>query len=534
MKAGEIAHSVTRGAFYLTLEKAAALFSGVAYFALLLRWLGPTKYGIITLALSFTGLATMATGNFEVFLERYAAEYEAHGRLRTLLRAHHLALGLKLALGLLATIALVALTPLLAVQFKTPELRFLLPLLAPIVAFDGFATTGRATLYGLQRFRWVSGIALLFHIAKTIMVGLLWGALQGLPQLAIGLTVLTLAQGLASTIVPLWMLRRAEDPEHAPAPARAPADRTRPQLLRAMMGYCVPLLGARVTFLSGQNLGKIVLGKLFDISQLGYFSFAFQTVERFVELLYTLPSSLLPSLTQLVARDERQRLSAVVDQALRLISVAACALSFALFVFAPELTVVVGSRMFIPAIPLVRILALVPVARTAQQPLTMVFQAMRLPGTVLRLAVLKFVTEFGSYFALLPLLGIHGAAWANLAGAVVSYVGALWVLGRLLPEPGGPGGRVATAVRAAALLTVLLAVALLCDGRLSHALSLAIRVLLVPVGLLAVFALGLVVRQDLDKLAAIQLRWTPLRRVRDGFVAGASRIERAVAAGRAS
>ena len=223
MKAGEIAHSVTRGAFYLTLEKAAALFSGVAYFALLLRWLGPTKYGIITLALSFTGLATMATGNFEVFLERYAAEYEAHGRLRTLLRAHHLALGLKLALGLLATIALVALTPLLAVQFKTPELRFLLPLLAPIVAFDGFATTGRATLYGLQRFRWVSGIALLFHIAKTIMVGSLWGALQGLPQLAIGLTVLTLAQGLASTIVPLWMLRRAEDPEHAPAPARAAA-----------------------------------------------------------------------------------------------------------------------------------------------------------------------------------------------------------------------------------------------------------------------------------------------------------------------
>ena len=35
MKPGEIAHSVTRGAFYLALEKAAALLSGIAYFALL-------------------------------------------------------------------------------------------------------------------------------------------------------------------------------------------------------------------------------------------------------------------------------------------------------------------------------------------------------------------------------------------------------------------------------------------------------------------------------------------------------------------
>ena len=66
MKEREIAHSVTRGAFYLSIEKASALLSGMAYFALLLRWLGPTKYGIMTLALSFVGLATMATANFEM------------------------------------------------------------------------------------------------------------------------------------------------------------------------------------------------------------------------------------------------------------------------------------------------------------------------------------------------------------------------------------------------------------------------------------------------------------------------------------
>src|SRR5262249_1659235 len=217
-------------------------------------------------------------------------------------------------------------------------------------AFDGFSTTGRATLYGLQRFRWVSAISVLFHIAKTVMVGLLWFERQGLPQLAVGLTALTLAQGVASTAVPLWMLRRAEDrPGEHPAPGLK-------ALLRSMAGYCTPLLGARITFMSGQNLGKIVLAKLFDIAQLGLFSFAFQTVERFVELASTVASSLLPSLTRLVARGERERLNAVFDQAHRLVSVVACALSFGLFVYAREITLLVGSPLFERAIPLVRVL----------------------------------------------------------------------------------------------------------------------------------------------------------------------------------
>jgi O-antigen/teichoic acid export membrane protein len=243
------------------------------------------------------------------------------------------------------------------------------------------------------------------------------------------------------------------------------------------------------------------------------------------------PASLLPSLTQLVARGERGRLQSVLDQSLRLISVAACALSFGLFVFAREITLFVGSPMFEPAIPLVRILALVPVARTAQQPLTMLFQAMRLPGTVLRLAILKFVTEFGSYFALLPAFGMFGAAWANLAGAVVSYLAALVVVARLFPDRAGAAARAATAVRASGLLATLLLMGVMFDWKLGHSMSLALRLLLAPAGLLAVFALGLILRQDLDKLAAIQLRWGPLRAVRDVLVHAAGRFASVVEPG---
>ena len=523
MTRGEIARSITRGVFYLAVEKAAALFSGIVYFALLLRWLGPTKYGIITLALSFVGLASMATGNLELYLERFAAEFEAQGRLRTLRHAYRLALGAKLLLGAVATAVLLVLAPHLAHGFTTPELASLLPPLALIVACDGLATTGRAMLYGLQQFRWISVISVAFHIAKTAMVGTLWWLRQGLPELALGLAVLTAVQGLVSTAIPTWMLRRARDPESAPDGERG--------TLRSMAAYCTPLLGARVTFLSGQNLSKIVLGKLFDIALLGYFSFAFQTVERFVELAFTLPSALLPSLTQLVARDELARLRVIFDQAFRLIQVVACALSFGLFVFAPEVTRWVGSPLFAPAVPLLRIMALVPFARIAQQPLHMLFQALRQPGTVLALALTKFAVEFGCYFALVPTLRLAGAGWANLAGATVAFTAAHFALRRVLPD--GAGERARATLLSLALLAPFLAIALLSEAMLGGTAALVTKLALVPLALIAAFALSLVTRDDLAIFAAVPLGAGWMRAARDAVVAAGDRLARAVAVRRA-
>jgi O-antigen/teichoic acid export membrane protein len=519
MKRGEIAVHVSRGAFYLSLERIVGILSGVVYFALLLRWLGPTKYGILTLALSFTGIATLATGNFEVFLERYAAEYNAHGRLRTLLRAHHLALALKVGLGLIVAVGLISAAPLVAHLFKTPELAGLLPVFTLLVAFDGLSTTGRATLFGLQQYRAIFVVAFVFHVLKTVLVGALWLARTGLTELAIGLVIVTFLQGVAMTVVPTWMLRGARD-EVLPGSANS----TEPRLLRTMAAYSFPLLGARATFLTGQNLGKIILGKLYEPWLLGYFAFAFQITERFIELTQTAPTALLPSLTHLVSKDERERMRQIFDQALRLIQVGAGVLSFLVFAFAREITLLVGSPLFEPAIPLVRVMALVPLARAAQQPLTMLFQAMRKPGTVLRLALLKFVGEFGMYPLLLPVFGILGAALANVIGAVVSYIAALWLLSRTMPE--GARERASASVRSVLVLAPFLGFALLASTWLHGPLSLILRLALMPLGLLAVFALGLVNRYDLVKLGSIPLRAGAMCRTRDAIVGSADSLAR--------
>lgn len=524
MKRGEIARHVSRGAFFLAVEKVAALLSGMLYFALMLRWLGPTNYGILTLALAVTGFASVLTGNFEVFLERYAAEYQARRRYDLLFRAHGLAVGLKVVLGLLASGVVVVAIPILVHQFEVPALAVLLPILVFTVASDGLYTTGRSLLFGLQRFEWVSGLSLLFHISKTVLVGMLWWAQQGLVAMAVGLAVLTVAQALLFSLVALLLAHQTANEPATSEPAPPGPDDDRP-LWRQMMGYCLPLLGARAAFLSGQNLGKLLLAKVLDPTQLGYFTFAFQTIERFVELVYALPSALLPSLTHLVARAERERLGYIFDQAFRLVQVAACAVAWCVFAFSPELTLWVGSPLFLPSLAMLQVLALVPIARTAQQPLTMLFQATRRPGLVLTLAMVKLGVEMTCYVLVVPRLGGLGAAYANLAGAVFSYLAALAFSATLLPETAW--SRAGTLARAL-LLTVpmLIAAAFVMYEWPSGVGSLFARVVLVVPATVSLFALGLLTRYDLEKLSALDLRSTVLRRIRDAVVAAIDPLAR--------
>jgi O-antigen/teichoic acid export membrane protein len=525
MKRGEIAQHVTRGAFFLAVEKTAALLSGMLYFALMLRWLGPTNYGMLTLALAIVGLATISTGNLEAFLERYAAEYQAHRRFDLLSRAHVLAVGIKFGLGVLASLALLALTPTLARQFAMPELAVLVPILTWMVATDGLQTTGRSLLFGLQRYEWVSGLSLAFHVGKTLLVGFLWWRQQGLVSLAIGLSVLAVLQALCYSLAAGVLVHRSALRMRAGeggAPAEAPEGRS---LLSQMLRYCLPLLGARAAFLSGQNLGKVLLAKVLDAAQLGYFTFAFQTIERFVELVYALPSTLLPSLTHLFAREERERLGYVFDQAFRLVQVAACVLAWTLFAFAPEITLWVGSPLFLPSIGMLHVLALVPIARTAQQPLTMLFQATRRPGIVLTLAAVKLGVELACYLAIVPRWGGMGAALANLAGAVASYALALVFTATILPET--TNSRTGVVVRALAVTVPMLFLAwlLLAPGTM-HPLSLLARGLLVLPAVFSLFALRLVTRYDLEKLSGLRIRQTIPRRLRDGVVRAADPLAR--------
>jgi len=508
--------NVSKGSFFLTIESMAAVVSGLLYSFVSLRWLGPSWFGVLSLALSVVGLASVFTGNFELYLERHAAEYDARGQHVRLVRVHLWALAIKAVLGLLAGWAVYALLPWIATQYHGfLKLDVLVKVLLATVVFDGFSTTGRATLYGLQQYGWIAGLAVLQHTLKLGFVVWLATTSHGPTALALALSGLAIMNGFLSTGIAVsiaWGRARVA----AASGTDRSADESAGSILSDMFRYCLPLLGARAAFISGQNLSRVVLGKFFAADALGLFSFAFQTVERFVGLVYAVPSSLLPSLTQLVARGEEDRLRRLLDKGFRLVATLACALSFCLFVFAEEITRVVGGHRYLPAVGLLRILALVPWVRTAQQPLTMGFYALRRTGMVLGLAVAKFLTEMSSYFILIPLVGLAGAAWANLLGAVAAFFGALGCMRAALPGPAHHRGAV---IAKTGFLVALGAASALClaatslDWRVVFAVKAAF---LLPALIVGVATLDLVTDDDLSRAEAMEIDSPWKLALRDG------------------
>ncbi len=519
--------NVGRGSFYLTLESLTVVISGLLYSVVVLRWLGPGWFGILSLALSLVGLASVATGNFELYLERHAAEFETRGQHLRLLRAHLWALALKAVLGFLAGWLLLRLAPWIEAQYGFEKLGLLVSLLVSLVVFDGFGATGRATLYGLQQYTWIASLALLQHVLKLAVVVVLWQTGRGPTSLALTISALAVLHGaLAGGVAFALAWRRA-------VATRADGTDTSPEepasaILADIFRYCLPLLGARAAFISGQNLSRVVLGKFFPAEALGLFSFAFQTVERFVGLVYAIPSSLLPSLTQLVAKGEPERLRRLLDKSFRLVATLACALSFFVFVFAEEITHLLGGERYLPAVGLLRVLAIVPWVRTAHQPLTMGFYALRKTGTVLALAIAKFLTEMGSYFLLIPVLGLAGAAWANLAGAVIAFAGAHAAMGGHLADAGRHRRTVMMKTGLIVLVGAVTALGLhglTWDWRLLFGLKL---VLYVPAFGFAVVLLDLVTRDDLARAQAVELRVPWMSAVRDQAVGLALAADRAI------
>lgn len=520
---GEVARNVTRGAFFLGLERAIGSLSTIVYSAVIARWLGPGQYGVFTLAFSVITLATGLAGNSDAYLERYAAEYQVRDRLRTLARAFGSALAFKVVLGAVASVVIVVLAPRLANGYHIAELAWLLPYLIAFILSDGFSTTGRAVLFGLQRFESVSGLSLIFNLGRVAIAWFLWREGHTVKALAIGLSGLAVLQAFAFWVMAVFVLARLRASRPAEAGPEAPVE---PHLGRQMLFYCAPLYAANLSFLSGQNISKLVLGLVLTPAQLGFFSFAFNAVERLVEVAYALPRALLPSLTQIVARGDREQLHYVFGQAFRLVQVVAALVSLGLFVFAREIVFLLGGPMFQQAVPLLRILALVPIVRTAHQPLSMLFQASRRPGFVLSLALVKLITEVLGWLVLvlaLP-LGAAGACWANVSGAVAAFGGALLLAGVLLPE--GAADRRSALWRSLVLVLPLELAALAADLWLAPRAAFAVRVLLVPAALIGLFPLALVVRYDLEKIASLPLPAGPAARLRDGGVAFAGALIR--------
>ena len=297
-----------------------------------------------------------------------------------------------------------------------------MPALAPLIFLEGATLVLRYTLFGLQRFRLIWLVALGNNLLKLAVVFTLWQLGEGVVALVAGIVAVQCV-----TIVGLGILVLRALPKRSGDAADVPT-------YRRIWSYVIPLFGARIFFLSGQHLNRLILGALLPAHQLGLVSFALMTIERFIGLAAAVANSLLPALSRLRGEGRDASIEQVVNEGYRLVTALAVVLMTAIICLARETVLITGGNDFIAAILPLQILALVPLFRTIQQPLTMSFYTFEKTRAVFWLAGLKFIVEPIAYPLLIPHFGISGVALASLLSSVVVFGPALRVAGRLFPD----------------------------------------------------------------------------------------------------
>jgi len=332
----------------------------------------------------------------------------------------------KLLLGLSAGLIVILLADPIATAYGYRDLRRLLPVLAPLVFLDGAYLVLRFTLFGLRRFRSIWLLALANNLLKLAVVFTLWRLGEGVYALVVGLVgvqILTVA-GLSGLIL-RFLPRSGIEIDGVPT-------------YRKIWSYVLPLFGARIFFLSGQHLNKLILGILLPAHALGIASFALLTIERFIALAGSVPNALLPALSRLRGEGREERIEQVVNEGFRLVTGLAVLLAAGIFCLSREAVLITGGLEYHDSILPLQILALIPFFRTIQQPLTMSFYPSEKTGVVFWLAGLKFVVEPLAYPFLIPKLGVPGVALASLLSSIVVFGPALKVAGGLFPGSKAP------------------------------------------------------------------------------------------------
>ncbi len=260
-------------------------------------------------------------------------------------------------------------------------------------------------LMGIRRFAWMSRIAVVrvtTHLAATLV--LVWGLDLGVN----GALVALMLGNAVSIVVGLSFLRS----QYGLAPRRL-RGRDFAALLSYGVRYWIANLGSQMNF----RIGTVVLAWFVTTPEIGIFAAAASLVSRVLLIPDAIESALLPR----VARDPEGR-SELVAQVARL-SLIVCGVVLAVLVIVSRpLIALLFSRDFLPAVPLIWMIAVGMLVHAGSKVLAAYFMGINRPAICSWAVVSALLANFGALMILLPVIGLPGAAWAMSIGYLIRTI----------------------------------------------------------------------------------------------------------------
>lgn len=198
----------------------------------------------------------------------------------------------------------------------------------------------------------------------------------------------------------------------------------------ALMKFGLSVIGGDILSVSIDNLGHIIIGRLFGLAQLGIFSLAYRLPEMLlIGNLWIMASVTFSAFSSI--QDQRDELRRGFLASVRLVQLFAIPICLGLVIAADPIVRVVFGEQWLDSIPILRVLAVYALVTSIGYHIGDVYKAIGRPDillklTIFTLAVIAPALLIGSRYGLL------GIAWAYVVAFLIDRVVGILVATRFI------------------------------------------------------------------------------------------------------
>jgi len=349
---------------------------------LIARILGPSSYGVISVAMIYVTLTTLVLdqGLSAALIQRPALTPKAPGAV--------VALNLVATVGL--SIASYFLAPAIANFFGVHELAGLIQILAIGLVLKALAIVPRAMLSRTLTFK---------PVAIAEITGAAFGAAAGVTAAFLGADELSLVYQVftVDAIVALVLL----------AAARGPVPNLRLNELRPLLSFSVKVFTTNSIAYLSRNADNILVGRFLGVTSLSYYAMAYRVLVIPVQMIgQTVNRVMFPLFSR--QSDDRAAVGANLERATGLLALVAMPMALVACA-APQLIHVVLGDAWAPTAPILSVLAIAGARETIFYITPSLMKAMGLATLNLQYEILATAVQIAGIIAGLT-FGVLGVA----------------------------------------------------------------------------------------------------------------------------
>ena len=384
--------TVAKGASWSALGRIGSQLVQVLAGIVLARLLTPADFGLLASVYIVTGFSVLffelGVGSALVQLKDLTEDDLATG------------FWINAIAGIVFTGLLAAAGPLVADAFNQPELRTLTPLVALTFGLS-FGVAHRALLARQLRYKALSligfGTSAVGYVVSIVfaLAGAKYYALAMGPVVASGL--LSVFYWVAFPWRPKSFIKRASLPR--------------------LWKFSGGLFAFNVVNYAGRNLDNLLIGRYLGPAELGYYNRAYNLMLLPVQQVSSvLGGVMFPALAAI--QDDRPRVAAGYQRAVRLVNVATAPALFGLAAAAPGVVPLIWGQQWRETVPILQILCLAGLSQCTTSSVGWVFQSQGRTGLMFKLGLASTAVGLTGIAIGFP-FGVLGLSWAILVSGLI-------------------------------------------------------------------------------------------------------------------